>query len=92
MSTGKIDGPTIEKVIQDIEEKRKITDVQKFEYLFVSIDPDFWKPVLINGIRVKGNSPNYANFANQMGELGWELINYSHYHLDSPKMIFKRPK
>lgn len=92
MSIVKKDGSTIEKVINEIEEKRKITDIQKFEYLFVSIDPDFWKPILINGIQVKGNRPNYATFANQMGELGWELINYSHSSIDSPKMIFKRPK
>ena len=92
MSTVKKDGYTLEKVIQDIEEKRKIVDVQKFEYLFVTIDPNFWKPILINGIEVKGQRPHYSIFANQMGELGWELINYSHDHLDAPKLIFKRPK
>jgi hypothetical protein len=70
---------TLDKVIQDIEQKRQKKDVQKWEYLFVTFflfDAPYYLD--INKIKVPyqkiEDMPKPCDIANQMGELGWELV------------------
>jgi hypothetical protein len=79
---------TLEKIIQDIEQNRQRTDIQKWEYLFVAFDAQN-QVEFINDIRLPFSSdrPKYFAIGNQMGELGWELISFRHN-----MMTFKRPK
>ena len=67
--------------------------MQKWEYLFVSVDMVRGKrrPRGVNGLKLHNwkQGPTIANYANQLGEEGWELIGSS---VASFELVFKRLK
>lgn len=76
--------------------------MQKWEYLFVTFEgrSDASRPWRINGEVVEDwlSGPTMHEFANQMGEQGWELVGSSWGRVfgwgDAPflYMDFKRPR
>lgn len=52
--------------------------MQKWEYLRVDMEGNgqFWVPHSINGQELRDwkKGPNFYDFANQLGDQGWELI------------------
>lgn len=76
--------------------------MQKWEYLFVRsafAQPrnrnDPLRPHFINGQELRDweRGPTIYEFANQMGEQGWELVSFSYQgEYPQPSMVFKRPK
>ena len=73
--------------------------MQKWEYLFVNtlLKGDTWYAKTANGKHLNSKSDTTMyDFANQMGEDGWELVS-APYTSDQdnrikPRLIFKRPK
>ena len=69
--------------------------MQKWEYMFVQsrLNKKFeYKPTQVNGQELRDweRGPAIHDFANQMGEQSWELIESSPEH--GLRLIFKRPK
>ena len=73
--------------------------VQKWEYLFIRADyvGGQWKPRHMNDQEVTDwkRGPVLSEFANQLGEQGWELVAAPFSITEgvaSFRLIFKRPK
>ncbi len=76
--------------------------MQKWEYLFVTCEEGekgLWRPRKINGQEVPGWKKGMTadQMANQMGELGWELVSVPFASAGDGmvldyRLIFKRPK
>jgi len=72
--------------------------MQKWEYLFVSavLQGDQWRVKYVNGkeFAVSNTSITLYEYANKMGDDGWELISapYTAGAFTVPRLIFKRPK
>ena len=76
--------------------------MQKWEYLFVVgyMARNDWRPVYTNGVKVSEKwekGPTIYEFANQLGEEGWELVNQivqdeRFGDAKGYRMAFKRPK
>jgi hypothetical protein len=66
--------------------------MQKWEYLFVEAE-GAWNPKVryINHKEVADwrNGPPFHEYINQLGEEGWEAVNYDHY---GQVLLFKRQK
>lgn len=73
--------------------------MQKWEYMFVKLEliNDYWRPMSLNGEIVQNwtSGPPAHEFANKMGEEGWELVE-APYTIGSNeygwRLIFKRSK
>lgn len=72
--------------------------MQKWEYLFVilkptlSLTPD-WEVSGVSGQPMSAQrAGNLFEFANQMGDQGWELVSVLGNEKSNPRLIFKRPK
>ncbi len=78
--------------------------MQKWEYLFVTADKgdkDMTRPRWVNGQELPSwkKGPTFTEFANQMGEQGWELVaapyteaSGAYGSTGNRRLIFKRPK
>ena len=72
--------------------------MQQWEYLFVLCEVSGeWRPRYVNGKELRDwkKGPAIFDYANTMGEEGWELINpvISHSEAgDSYRLVFKRSK
>jgi hypothetical protein len=72
--------------------------MQKWEYLFVvlkptlSLTPD-WEVGGVSGQPMATQrASSLPEFANQMGDQGWELVSILGNEKSTPRLIFKRPK
>ena len=77
--------------------------MQKWEYKFIDCfyHDEEWYPAYENGQDVKNwkHGPNIADYSNQLGEQGWELVNLATSaagthaeHSEWFRLVFKRPK
>lgn len=72
--------------------------MQKWEYLFVRAEKykDVWRIEYENEIEVDDwtKGPNLAEYANQKGKEGWELVDAPYTATEfgvRPRLFFKRP-
>jgi len=67
--------------------------MQKWEYLFVGIqyEKGDYRVRFVSGQEMKGwqKGTSFLEFANKLGEEGWEMCAFSDYYL---LISFKRPK
>jgi len=73
--------------------------MQQWEYLFVetALDKGTWRPYTVNGKELPNwkNGPRYQDYANQLGEQGWELVAAPVYVRDVniwKDLVFRRSK
>ncbi len=72
--------------------------MEKWEYLFVTANLDgvHWKVWAVDGSPISNwrQDKNLAQYANQLGAEGWELVTAINTGDDEPdfRLIFKRPK
>ena len=79
--------------------------MQRWEYLFVTcvLERDEWKAMYVNGQEVRDwkRGPNLAEWSNERGAEGWELVSSTFAVGSVPigmimdmdyRLIFKRPR
>ena len=74
----------------------KIGEIPKWEYLFVTITSfsgDAHQPHSLNFKNIKDSKKlDLADFSNQLGDQGWELVGSAGANMPNNLLIFKRPK
>ena len=70
-------------------------EVPKWEYLFITVTSNgkVYRPRTLNFKDIKDNKkPDLADFSNELGNQGWELVGSGGYSMSNDLLIFKRPK
>jgi len=70
-------------------------EIPKWEYLFVTVTSDgkVYRPRTLNFKDIKDSKKtDLADFSNELGNQGWELVGSGGYTVSNDLLIFKRPK